>query len=199
MHIRFEGKPVTAGDPGSVAVIFNNLSGTNFKDKAKWLDYIHMMNAEFYVEHPLSTWMRVDLVCHDLIYATFTYLAANISEVTQDEIARVYQKHQPHRVFTAQDTRSIYEEVCTWSDEGKPLKNPFCPSTEFPKFQAFAWGQFRVLSGQDYLHVRKLHSAARGEQERALYTEICDFSPWYGDELIGARLKEDLFLEPNPF
>lgn len=199
MHICFDGKPVTAGDPGSVATIFNNLSGANFEDKARWIGYVRMMNAEFFSEKPLSTWMRVDLVCHDTVYATFKYLSGESSGVTQDDIARVYQQNQPKRVFTEEIERSIYEEACTWDEEGQTLSNPFCPHTEFRKFQAFAWAQFRVLTGQGYLNVRKLHAAAQDEQERALYTSICEMSPWYGDERIGPRLREDLFLEPSPF
>lgn len=103
-------------------------------------------------------------------------------------------------MFTDEEARSAYEQACKWVDEGlKLLNNPFCQQTQFQRFQAFAWGQFRVLTGADYLRVRKLHAAARDEQERALYTEICTWSPWYGDEVIGARLKGDLFLEPSPF
>lgn len=199
MHIRFDGKPVTSGDHNSVAVMFNNLSGASFVNKGPWPGYIAMMNSEFFAENPLKAGMRVELVCHGLTYASFVYGSDPVAGVSQDDIARVYQKHQPHRVFTEETARSIYEEACTWSEEGQPLNNPFCPGSEYQKFQAFSWGQFRVLTGVDYLHVRKLHAAARGEQERALYTEICAWSPWYGDEHIGARLKEDLFLEQSPF
>lgn len=199
MHICFDGKPVTAGDPGSVALVFNGLSGANFKDKARWPGYIAMMNTEFYAETPLKAGMRVDLMCHGVTYASFVFGRDQISGVGQDDIARVYQQNQPKRVFTEEIEQSIYEEACTWAEEGQTLSNPFCPHTEFRKYQAFAWAQFRVLTGQDYLNVRKLHAASRDEQERALYTSICEASPWYGDERIGPRLKEDLFLEPSPF
>lgn len=199
MQIRFDGKPVTAGDPGSVALVFNGLSGANFKDKARWPGYIAMMNAEFLAETPLKEGVRVELVCHGLSYGCFVYGKDQIEGVGQDDIARVYQLNQPKRVFTEEIEQSIYEEACRWSEEGHPLNNPFCSLTEFRKHQAFAWAQFRVLTGQDYLNVRKLHAASRDEQERALYTSICEASPWYGDERIGPRLKEDLFLEPSPF
>lgn len=200
MHIRFDGKPVTAGDPTSVAVVFNSLCGANFDDKARWDEYVAMLNVSIYAETPLFAGVSVDLVCHGLTYASFVYRSEHVAGVSQDGIAMVYQKHQPHRVFTDEAARSVYEQNCKWVDEGlKLLNNPFCPQTQFQQFQAFAWGQFRVLTGADYLHVRKLHAAARGEQERALYTEICAFSPWYGDEFIGARLKEDLFIEPSSF
>lgn len=202
MHIRFDGKPVTAGDPSSVAVVFNSLCGANFDDKARWDEYVAMLNVGFYAETPLTAGVRVDLVCHGLIYASFVFVGQDqiqISGIGQDDIARVYQEHQPYRVFTSEAARSIYEEACSFSEDGKPLKNPFCPQTQFQKFRAFAWGQFRVLTGADYLRVRKWHATARDEQERALYTSICEASPWYGDERIGARLKEDLFLEPSPF
>lgn len=199
MQIQFNGTPVFAGDVDSMVVIFNNLGGANFDDKARWSAYIAMMNSEFFRECPLTPGTRVELLSKGVSYGAFIHSEARIEGLGVDDIARVYQKTQPHRVFTVEADRPIYEEACRLSEEGKPLNNPFCPCTEFQKFQAFAWGQFRVLTGADYLRVRKLHAAARDEQERALYTEICTWSPWDGDEVIGARLKEDLFREPNPF
>lgn len=199
MHIRFDGRPVTAGDPDSVALIFNNLCGANFSNKAAWAGYISMMNADFYAEDPLEEGTRVDLVCHDLTYATFVHATDQIRGVGQDDIARIYQMHQPRRLFSEEDARSIYEEAGAWSEQGLPLNNPFCPYTEFQKFQAFAWGQFRVLAGDDYLRLCKLQATASSAQERDLFKSICQASPWYGDERIGARLKEELFRESIPF
>ena len=200
MQIQFNGTPVFSGDVDSMIVIFNNLGGANFDDKARWSAYIAMMNSEFFRECPLTAGTRVELLSKGVSYGAFIYGEARIESLGGDDIARIYQRHQPHRVFTDEAARSVYEQTCKWVDEGlKLLNNPFCPQTQFQKFQAFAWGQFRVLTGADYLRVRKLHAAARDEQERALYTEICTWSPWDGDEVIGARLKEDLFREPNPF
>lgn len=199
MQIQFDGTPVMAGDVKSVLVIFNNLGGVNFNDKRCWDTYVAMMNDDCYVECPLKPGMRVELSSKGVSYGAFVYGEEQFPGFGDDDIARIYQQHQPHKVFTDEDTRSIYEQVCEWRSEGKTLTNPFSPGTEFQKFQAYAWGQFRVMTGEEFLNLRKLHAASGGEQERALYTSICEWSPWYGDAAIGPRLKEEAFQEPSLF
>ena len=67
MPIRFDGKPIFSGDPNTNAVIFNNLAGVNFEDKARWQAYVDMMNVEFLAETPLMGSPRFQ--CNNWRYA----------------------------------------------------------------------------------------------------------------------------------
>lgn len=200
MQIQFDGKPVASGDQGSVTVIFNNLAGAGLKDLARWPGYVDMMNEEFFRESPLKQGVRVDLVCHGLVYGSFVYGGEMISGVGNEDIARIYQKNRPHRVFEQQIQRSIYEDVCRWCEDGlKLVNNPFDPVHDFEKYEAFAYGRYRVVSAADYLELSQRFSKATSTPVLNRYQELLNACPWYGDERTGLRLQDAFFLEPSPF
>lgn len=76
MQIQFNGTPVFSGDVDSMIVIFNNLGGANFDDKARWNAYIEMMNSEFFRECPLTPGARVELLSKGVSYGAFIHSEA---------------------------------------------------------------------------------------------------------------------------